>query len=397
MAGHKENILSMGLTIQPTPGTFNPPTSADLIPISSPDNGFDAITADDDTLTGTLWNAPRIFLGSRGRAGATARLRGPGGATPPAANGWILGRILQAAGFTEIRNPTPITAVVQANAIVDNIKLDVAASAVDDFYKGYPIAHATLGSGMRAYSMIRSYVGSTKIATISENASAAIAAGNYTIPAGLFYVLSTGLSIPLLSCSVWRHRKRYDYFDCALSSFAINVPVANAQSTDTPTIEFALVGTPVVPPVDDLAPALPASILGPIAPAKAGKFALSKTLIGHSTLRLEFGLDSGAPPNQNFDPGQETYEIMSGTRTVTLDVNQQLAATLAIETLADQQTITPLESFWGLGLGNRFGIGVPNMLLNPFSPTGRNGFVGMNGDAVMNDIDRSVNFSLIYA
>lgn len=397
MASHKESITAVGVTIQPTPGVFNPPGVNDLIPISSPDNGFDPITADDDTLTGSLWTAPRQFLGARGRAGATARLRGPGGATPPLAGAWALGRVLQAAGFTETRNAAAITNAVAANAALDKIVLDAGASSVDDFYKGWPIAHAGIGAGMRAYSMIRGYVGGTKTAELSESLGAAIAAGNYTIPAGLFYTLSTGTAIPLLSFSVWRHRKRYDYRDCALSSFAVNVPVSNDAQTDSPSVEFAAAGVPVLPSVDELAPALPSSLLTPPPPAKAGKFAIAKTLIGHQTLRFEFGLETGAPPNQNFDQGQESYEILSGRRTVTIDLNQQLTATLDIEGLWSNQTLTPLESIWGLAAGNRFGIGVPNMLLNPLSPSPRNGFVGMSGDAAVNDVDRSINLALIYS
>lgn len=398
MPSHKDSIVAFGVTIQPTPGTFNPPnTTTDLMPISSPDAGYDPITADDDTMTGALWGAARQFLGARGRAGATARLRGPGGATPPAAGAWPLGRILQAAGFTENRLATAVTGTAQAgNVATDKIVLAAAESSVDDFYKGYPISHAGIGAGMRAYSMIRGYVGSTKIAELSETLSAAIAAGSYTIPAGLFYTLSTGLAIPLLSCSVWRHRKRYDFQDCALSSFAINVPVSNDAQTDSPTVEFAMVGTPVYPVADATAPSLASSLLTPIPPAKAGKFALNKALIGHQTLRFEFGLDSGAPPNQNFDAGQESYEILSGRRTVTMDVNQQLTATMQLDTLVNNQTLVPLESIWGLSAGNRFGLGIPNMLLNPFSPTGRNGFVGMSGDAAVSDVDRSLNLALIY-
>lgn len=396
MAGHKENIAAMGVTIQPTPGTFNAPNqTTDLIPISSPDTGRDAITADDDTLTGALWGSPRQFLGERGRAGATARLRGPGGATPPAASTWGIGKILQAAGFTEIRNATAITAAVQANAVLDQIKLDAAASAVDDFYKGWPIQHAGIGAGIRANSIIRSYNGTTKIAELSETLASAIGTGSYTIPAGLFYILSTGATIPLLSCSVWRHRKRYDFRDCALSSFALNIPVSNDSQTDSPSIEFAMVGVPIAP-VDQISPSLPSGVLTPPPPAKAGKFALNKTLIGHQTLRLEFGLEAGAPPNQNFDYGQESYEILSGTRTVSLDVNQMLEATMSLQTLTDNQTAMPIESIWGLGIGNRFGVGVPNVVLNPLSPTGRNGFVGMSGDAVTTDVDKAIAINLLY-
>jgi hypothetical protein len=396
MAAHKESITAFAVTIQPTPGVFNAPGQADIIPISSPDNGFDPITADDDTLTGSLWTAPRQFLGTRGRAGATARLRGPGGAVVPAAGEWALGRILQAAGFTEIRNAVAITNAVQANAVVDLIKLDAGASAVDDFYKGYPISHANLGAGMRAYSMIRSYNGTTKVAELSESAGVAITAGNYTIPPGLFYTLSTGTAIPLLSVSVWRHRKRYDYKDCALSTFRLNVPVSNDAQTESPSIEFAMMGVPIFPTTDELAPSIPSTLLTPPPPAKAGKFALAKTLIGHQTLTIEFGLETGAPPNQNFDTGQESYEILSGRRTITLDVNQQLTATLDLESLASNQTDFPIESIWGLGAGNRFAVGLPHVLSNYLSPNARNGFVGMSGDAALSDVDRSVNIALLY-
>lgn len=397
MPGHKERITSVGVLIQPTPGTWaGVPTANDLIPVSSPDNGNDPITADDDTMTGSLWGASRQFLGQRGRAGATARLRGPGGASPPAANAWPLGRILQAAGFTEQRNATPITGTALANAVTDQIALAAAASAVDDAYKGWPIAHATLGTGMRAYSMIKDYIGSTKMAILSEDASSAIAAGSYTLPAGLFYTLSTGLAIPLLSCSVWRHKKRYDYRDCALSSFAINIPVSNDSQTDSPSIEFSMVGVPLTP-VDQDAIAVPDSSMLPPPPAKAGKFSIAKKLIGHQTLRIELGLESGAPPNQNFDDGQESYEILSGTRTISLDLNQQLEATLSLDTLVRNQTPVPIQSIFGLGVGNRFGIGLPEALLNPMSPTGRNGFVGVSGDAVPNDVDKSISIALIYA
>ncbi|MES2903267.1 MAG: hypothetical protein V4696_03695 [Pseudomonadota bacterium] len=395
MSGHKESIVSMGITIQPTPGTFNPPTSSDLIAISAPDNGSDAITADDDTLNGSLWGVSRQFLGTRGRAGATARLRGPGGATPPAANAWVLGRILQAAGFTEFRNSAVITGTAAANAALDAIVLAAGSSAVDDFYKGFPIQHAGIGAGIRANSIIRKYNGTTKVAELSETLGAAIATGVYNIPIGLFYTLSTGLAIPLLSCSIWRHKKRYDYRDCALSSFALNIPVSNDAQTDSPSIEFSMVGVDHAE-VDQDALAVPDSALLPPPPAKAGKFALNKTLIGHQSLRLEFGLETGAPPNQNFDAGQESYEILSGSRTVTLDLNQQLESAMSLRTLVANQTQIPIESIFGLAAGNRFAVGVANAALNPLSPSGRNGFVGMQGDAVPVDVDRSIAINLIY-
>jgi hypothetical protein len=395
MAGHRENILTFGVTIQPTPGTFNAPGAGDYIPVSTPDNGFDPITADDDTLTGTIWAAPRQFLGSRGRAGATARLRGPGGSVVPAAGAWPLGRILMAAGFSEVRTAAAITATVQANAVTDSIKLEAGASAVDDFYKGMPISHAGIGTGIRAFSMIREYVGATKVAQLMETLGAAINAGDYTIPPSLTYLLSTGTSIPLLSCSVWRHKKRYDYRDCALSNFAINIPVSNDQNKESPSIEFSMVGDDHAE-ADEDAPALPSSILTPPPPAKAGKFALAGVKIGHQSLRLEFGLETGAPPNQNFDEGQESYEVLSGTRTIALDVNQQLATSLDIRSLWKNQTQIPVLSVWGLGSGNKFVAGVSQAVLDPLSPNGRNGFVGVQGNAVPTDLDKAIALAVLF-
>lgn len=393
MTADREKITGIAVTIQPTPNVFNAPGAGDLIPAQTPDDGYDGITAEDPTVTGAVWNAAPIFLGSRGRAGATVPLRGPAGGALPAANAWALGRILQAAGFIENRLAAPITAAAQGGGSTSSIQLAAGESAVDDFYKGYPIQHAGIGSGLRATSMIRGYAGGSKTATLAEVLGAAIVAGNYTIPAGLFYVLGLGTAIPLLSCSVWRGRRRRDYKDCALSSFAINVPVSNDQNTDLPSIEFAMMGVPAGE-ADTTTPALASSMLTSIPPAKAGKFALNGVKVGHQTLRYEFGLETGAPPNQNNDNGQETYEILSGSRQASLDVNQTLLTELDLKGLADAQTQLPVLSTWGLGTMNRFGLLMPNGLLDQFSPNPRNGFVGMSGNANPADVDKSISLAV---
>lgn len=398
MAGFKENIAAFGLTIQPNAGEYNEPnTTTDLLAISAPDNGSDPITADDPTLTGALVTAPRQFLGRRGRAGATVALRGPGGAAPPAAGAWVIGRILQAAGFSEVINTAAITGTAAAGGTTSSIIMAAGSSAVDDFYKGMPMQHASIGPAgtVRGTSLIRGYNGTSKAATLSETVAAAIVAGNYTIPPSLSYIMSTGLSIPLLSAKVWRHRKAYRYKDCALNSFAINIPVANDQNTDLPSIEFAMSGVPV-DTVDEVTPPLPNRLLTPVPAAKAGKFTFNGVKLGHQSLRLEFALDTAAPPNQNFDAGQEAYEIMSLGRSATIDLNEQLKATLDLEALVDQQQQVPIGSGWGGSAGNRFLAGIFNAVLDPLNPTGRNGFLGVSGAALPSDIDRSLALSCIW-
>jgi hypothetical protein len=395
MAGFKENVTSLGVTIQPTAGVYNEPTLADLIAVSQPDNGSDAITAEDATLTGAVWNAPRQFLGTRGRAGATFSMRGPGGAVPPGAGEWVPGRILQATGFTEVINSAAITGTATGGS-TSSIQLAAAASAIDDFFMGYPIQHPTIGTGrVRGTSLIRDYIGATKTAILSETLATAIAAGTYTIPPFLGYILSTAASVPLLSAAVWRHKKKYGYRDCAVSSFAINVPVNNDQTTDVPTIEFGLVGVPV-PQVDQNAPVLPSKLLTPVPPAKGGKFTFNGVKRGHQTLRIEFGLESGAPPNQNFDAGQEGYELLSGTRSMTADLNEQLVADLDIQGLVERQDLVPVQSGWGTSAGQTFLLGLFNSLLDPFNPQPRNGFVGIAGGGVPNDADRALSLIMPY-
>jgi len=398
MPGFKEANSGFALTIQPTQGVYNEPNSnTDMIPISSPDNGSDPITADDPTENGALWNSPRQLIGRRGRAGATVMLRGPGGSAPPAAGAWGIGRILQAAGFTELRNATAITGTAQAGGTTSSIVLASSESAVDDFYKGMPIQHANIGAAdtIRGTSLVRGYTGANKSAVLMETMGAAVAAGTYRIPPCLAYVLSIGGNIPLLSAKVWRHRKAYRYRDCALNAFALNIPVANDQNTDLPSIEFSMVGVPEQSS-DELTPTIPQSFLTPVPAAKAGKFAFAGLKLGHQSLRLEFALETGAPPNQNFDAGQEAYEIMSGSRTQNLDLNEMLRATLDLDNLVDTQTPVATLSGWGSAPGQRFLAGVPNAYLDPLSPTGRNGFLGVSGTASPSDIDRSLALTCMW-
>jgi len=397
MAGSKENVVSFHLALQPEEGVYADPGVNDIMAISAPDNGSDAITADDATLTGAIWAAPRLFLGRRGRAGATMSLRGPGGSVVPAANAYMVGRVLQLAGFTEMRNATAITGTA-AGGSDRSIILAAAASGVTDFYKGMAIQHANIGTGLiRGSSLIRDYDGATKTARLMEILGTAVAGGQYTIPPQLTYLLSTGASIPRASVKVVRHKKAYRYRDCALSSFALNIPVANDESTDVPTIEFSMVGVPVRPNLDETATPLPSSLLTPVAAAKDGKFALNGVKVGHQSIRFEFGLEAGALPNQNFQDGQESYETMSGTRTVSLDLNQTLVSLLDMDQVTDDQVQLAALSGWGRGPGNAFLVGMPNGYSDPFSPTGRNGFVAVQGNLAPSDVDRSIAISCLYA
>lgn len=393
---HRSAVVAMALAIQPVPGVFTAPAApADLIAVSVPANDFTAITADDPTATGAVWKNRRIYLGKNGTAGATIPLRGPGGAAPPALNAWVPGRVFQAAGWTEIRNAAPIAGVFQAGSTVSALVLAAAASAVDDTYLGAPVQTANVGAGFRGTTLISDYDGATKTATIPETIVAPAAGVAYTIPAYLSYVLGTlSTAPPLLSISVWRDKKRYDYRDWRPTAFSIDTPVANEQNTVFPSIDFSGRGIPAGV-TDEASPALPDAMLNiSPAPARGGKFVFDRIKIGHQDIRYALAIDVGAASNQNQDAGQDQFDITGGTRTISLDLNQMNVTDLDLETRIDNQTILPLLSTWGLGSGNNFGLVLPGNVLDPLNPGDRNGFVNLTGNAFPVGIDKSAAFSI---
>src|SRR3546814_14109134 len=91
--------------------------------------------------------------------------------------------------------------------------------------------------------MIMDYNGTTKTAVLAETLGAAIVAGDYTIPANPTYVLGTlSTAPPLLSISVWRDKKRYDYRDVRPTSLTLDMPEANEANQVFPTLEPKFTG-----------------------------------------------------------------------------------------------------------------------------------------------------------
>lgn len=390
MAGDKWARSIIGIRVQAAAGAFLLPGANDLIAVSQPENAAQPITAEDPTLTGSLWSRPPAYLGATAQISFAYSVRGPGDVTL-ALDLWVFGRVLRAAGFAEILTSAAITGTAAANADQSAIVLAAGTSAVDDFYLGMPIHHAGLGAGgLQQYSGIYDYDGATKKALIADTAAAAIAAGTYTIPPHLLYLLGTGANLPLLSVSVWRDTKRYDYVDCVPSALARAIPVANSGNTELPTYNTTLVGKEVnQEPVADPAPTPSAALLLPPPPAKNGVFSFNRVRRGHASLGIDFSMESGFQPNQNNFDGQEQAEVLSGSRSVSLDLNHSDMPS-NIRALRENQTRVPIMSLYGLGTGNRFLDMLPGTVIHPFNPTERNGFVGLQGDAFPDSVDKSV-------
>lgn len=390
----------MAFAIQVSAGTFIQPSSAtDLLAVANPTNQVDPVTATDPTATGAVWDANRVFLGKTATIGGQIPLRGPGGAAPPAANAWVPGRILQSGGWAEIRKAATSTGAVAAGSTTTTIVLANTESAVDDFLLGAPVQHTAIGTGFRATTLISDYVGATKTATLPETLGGApVAATTYTIPAYLSYVLGTLTAPgPYLSVSIWRDKKRYDYRDFQPSSIAIQVPVANEANTGFPDATFS--GKAIVQAVaDEASPILSAATLAvPIAPARDGKFYLDRVKLGHQQTTFTVATTVAAASNQNQAAGQDAYDIIGGSRTIALDLNEMAVTDFDITGREDNQTVMTVFETWGLGLGNRWGLVLPNICLDPFSPGDRNGYVNLTGNAYTTDIDKSAALTIWWA
>jgi len=394
---HKSRVVALAIAIQPVAGVFTAPSAADIVPVSPPTNSEDIISTEDPTATGSVHTAPRIYLGKTATITATAPLRGPGGAAPFAANAWPLGRVLQAAGFAEVRSQAAIAGVLQAGSSTTALTLAAAASAVDDFYVGFPIQHADIGVGaVKGTSLIQDYNGTSKAADIAETLGGAPAAGsNYTIPPCVVYQLGTlSTAPPLLSVRIWRDKKRYDYRDVRVSQLTFDMPVSNEQNQVFPSVEFSLKGL-VEAVADDVSPALTPEQLTTIAPYRNGKFTLDRVALGHQSTRFQFGADVAGASNAAAANGQDGYEIMSATRTLDMDINQMAVADFDIETRVNNQTTLSQMSVWGQGAGNRFGFLAPAIALNPLNnPGDRNGFVNLTGNAAFVNVDKSATLAI---
>lgn len=394
---HRARVVALAVAIQPVAGTFTAPSSADIIPVAPPTNSEEIVSTEDPTATGSVHTAPRVFLGKTASVGASTPLRGPGGGSPPALNAWPLGRVLQAAGFAEVRNGAAINSTLQAGSSTTALVLNGSASAVDDFYIGWPVQNANIGTGsVKGSTLIQDYNGTSKTAQIAETLSGAPGTGAaYTIPACLVYQLGTlSTSPPLLSVSVWRDKKRYDYRDVRVSSLTIDMPVSNEQNQVFPSIEFSLRGL-VQAVADDTTPALTAAQLTTIAPFRNGKFTLDRVALGHQSSRFTLGADVAGASNAAAATGQDGYEVMSTTRTLDMDLNQMAVTDFDIETRVNNQTTVSQMSVWGAGAGNYWGFLAPGIALNPLNnPGDRNGFVNLSGNAAFVEVDKSATLAV---
>lgn len=386
-------VTILGIKVESTSGTYDAPSSSDLVLVADLKPSIEGLTTTVNEFTGSIHKPGPIVLGKSFSASGRILLRGPGGASPPAADAWIPGRLIRAAGFTEVVTATAVPTSPEAvggTGSTTTATLGFTASTTVDVYKGMMILLSLLGSNKAGLTMVRSY-SAAKLATLMETHTAAITSGNWQLPRQLTYLLSAGTP-PTLSVSCWIGGRRINARGCAISAFKINLPTLSRDSQDVPSIEFTLTGD-VQTIVDDASP--PSAPTGlAIPPYRDGKLWIANKQLGGSSVSIDFGAQVGFPPNPNFTSGNETAQVTETTRTVDLTLNQVALTAFDDVALADAQGYSSLFGLWGLASGNAFGLAITDMRFNHRSPDNGGPFVTSTGSAFVDGVDKTIALSL---
>lgn len=382
----------IGIEVETTPGTFVTPDAADLIQMENVTLEF--VNQEDTSTeqTGSIHRRGAIVLGRRARVTGRVKLRGPGGASPPA-GGTVLGRILRGIGFTETISATAVPASpgTVTTGTTTTVTLPAGFSDTVDLYTGLPLVLTALGTGKTRLTPIRCYEAG-RVAELGETHSGAINSGTAQIPPHIAYSMSAG-NPPSLSTRIWGiNGTAYDCTGMAIESVTINLPVTSQSTTESPSIEFAMVGE-FHAKATISSPELPVAIAPP--PFRDGKFAIKHLDLGMQSLSLTINATVNSLANPNRPTGSEASIITSTQRQIELDINHPPLATIDhITDLTEAVEKHPVMAVWGSNMGNMFTLMIRNTHFNYFSPSEREGFAALRGTGYIDDVDRSIVFTI---
>lgn len=384
MGAMKSKNTAVALAIQAAAGTFTTPSQpTDLMPVSQFRWNITSVNLANDEYTGTpIKNAAQV-AGKRVSWGYNVKLRPPGGTAIPAANAFLLGRILQAAKYTELRTTTAIPAAAEAGAAgtTNSLTLGAGATGTADLYKGMAIQLNGQGTTLKdELTAIRSYT-AAKVATFIETFGAAVT-GNYQIPVQLGYMRDVSSSDPIiLSQQVWVDGLRYNLRDVRVSGLTIVVPTSTNTQAAYPELQCTFEGT-IDAYADEATPSV--TPLGAVPFFKNGDLKIANVAVGASTFSLNMGLGIEFPPNPNNVDGVDLAELTSGEASISATLQKYRKATLDTLALADAQTYHPFFAQWGSTAWNIVQIVAPDCRFDYGNPD-LGGEIVMEGTNLMID------------
>ncbi|MFC4255384.1 hypothetical protein GRI97_08095 [Altererythrobacter xixiisoli] len=392
----KSNNTAVAVTIQPAADIFQAAGPNDLMPVSNLVLNIQGTTLDNNEYTGSVAkNAPAV-VGKRVTLSYNIKLRPPGGVDVPAANAFLMGRILQAGKLTEVRNTAAIPAAPEALGVgsdVTNAVLGASAAATAQLYKGFPLILSDNGASYpRRLTAIRSY-GADRKAELMEVLAIAPAA-NYQIPKFLGYYRSITSDDPIiLSHEVFIDGHRFDLKDLRINSLRLVVPTSTKETAAYPELQVGF--DAVIAATDNEAtPAVPS--LGAVPLFKDGDQHLSRFPIGGQTFTIDFGIQTELPPNPNKADGNDLAEIVASTASVTMTRQHYRKNVFDTLALADAQLQHPFWAQYGRAAGAMVGIVVPDARLNYGSPDLGGGLVMESGDLMVDAFDRGIGIYFPY-
>ena len=384
----KSNNTAVAIAIQSVVDTFTTPTQpTDLIPVSNCRLDIAGVTIANDEYTGSPFRNADALAGKRVTLSYNVKLRPP--SALPSANAFLLGRILQAAKFTEVRTATAIPSSAEAVAAgtTTSATLGAGAAATADLYKGLPITLSDNGSSYKErMSSIRAY-SAGKVATLPETLGGAPAA-NYQIPVNLAYFRSISSADPIiLSHHLWIDGHRFDLKNCRVSGMSIVVPTSTRDQAAFPELQVTFDAEISANSADATPSVTP---LGAIPLFKDGDCWLAGKRIGSQTFTIDLGLQVENPPNPNKTDGVDAAELVGGTATLTMTRQKYLPSYLDTLALADAQAQHAFFAQWGASAGNVVQIVVPDARLNFPNPDLGGAIVLENGDLLIDAYDRGI-------
>lgn len=378
----KSRNTAMAITLQSGRGQANynaPSTTTDLIAISNLRPTIDGITVSNEEYTGSVFQNADALAGKRFTATFNVYMRPP--PSLPAANAFVLGRLLQAAKCTEVRTATAIPAAPEALGVgstVTEAVLGATASITDEIYKGFPLILSDNGTGyQRQMTSIRSYGGAGKVAELMEELALAPAA-NYQIPPfiGYFRDVTSG-DPPVMSMKMWLSGYLMELYDVGITGMRWVIPTSTKDQPAFPQFEFTVEAT-IYATSDEATPSIPSGANIPL--FKDADMWLNKIRVGTQNLTIDMGIQSDNPPNPNQPDGTDAPEIAGGTATASLQMQMYLKATLDTLGLADAQAYHPAWAQWGNSAFNMVQLVIPDARLN--YPN-----VDLSGSTVMQNLD----------
>lgn len=391
----KSNVTALAVAKQPTVDTFVDPTTANVTPVSQLRFQIDGITISNDEYTGSPFKNADAISGKRVTGSFNLKLRPPGGATPPAADAFLPGLILQAAKFTEVRTTTAIPAAPEAgtSGTSTGLTLGAGATGTADLYKGMAISLASMGASYKTrMTAIVAYTAG-KAATFAETFGSPVT-GNYQIPKQLQYVWTPDATAPtLLSLKIWLDGHRFDLMNVRISGLQFVIPTSTKDQAAYPEVQVSFTAD-INGNSAEATPTVPSG--GAVPFFKDGDCWLNKVAVGTSTITLDMGLGIEYPPNPNKTDGSDAAELVSGTAKLSMTRQKYLPTTIDPLALADAQGYIPFWAQWGSAAGAMVQLVVTGARPNYSNPDLGGNLITESGDLMIDPGASIVNINFPY-